>query len=72
MDGLGRKDKNGKGIYEGDILDDQENDALWVVSFSDRGCFCAHAPDDTLEWVLLDDYTFEVVGNIHENPDLLK
>ena len=73
MQYTGLKDRSGVEIYEGDILRDQENDALWVASFSDRGFFCAHSPNDSLDWViLLDDYTFQVVGNIHENPDLLK
>ena len=78
MQYTGLKDKNGREIYEDDILRnggfictvDYENGAFQLVAIetSDEGCWdllfdlCRHRNTDGVE----------VIGNIHENPDLLK
>ena len=67
---VGRKDNNGVEIYERDILLD-ENKLLWVVDFY-NGFFRARNPKDELDFVLLDDYDFQIIGNVYENPELLK
>ena len=77
----GLKDKNGKEIYEGDIIETHpfllypsiaEN---YIVIFCD-GKFCLSQnkkPEDTLELVHHSDtHILEVIGNIFENPELLK
>ena len=65
----GLKDKNGTEIYEGDILiyDTGEPIEYWVVKFSDGGFVgeCAGVAEPLFELTNL-----EVVGNIHENPEL--
>ena len=66
----GLKDKNGVEIYEKDKLRCQHN-YIWIVGFNSHGCFVAHDPDDEMDFVLLDDWKFEVIGNIHQNPELL-
>lgn len=67
----GLTDTNDIEIYEGDLLKDSQNDFIWEVAF-DNGSFVARNPSEHLDFVSLDDYDFEVIGNIYENPELLK
>lgn len=73
----GLKDKNGKEIYEGDFLED----SLYVAWCDKQGGFQAFLPDDycmacngDMHWheVVEDSNKYEVIGNLYENPELLK
>lgn len=73
MQFTGLKDKNGKEIYEGDIVSHSMNDytiPLSVVSFKD-GMFVFSDDEDTTELIESLDYC-EVIGNIYENPELIQ
>lgn len=67
----GLEDKNGTKIYEGDILIDDTGEPIeyWVVKFSDGGFVgeCAGVAEALFELTNL-----EVIGNIHENSELLE
>ncbi len=68
----GLKDKNGKEIYEGDILS-RESFTPWVVTF-EKGSFCI--ANITFQCRLFSCFDVdvtdrEIIGNIHENPELM-
>lgn len=76
----GLKDKNGKLVFEGDVvreygvwhpidLDDQEIDYLFVIKWCDCDYMSGFIfPKDRYG----KETTFEVIGNVHENKELLK
>ena len=80
MQSTGLTDKNGKEIFEGDILCDegieQENDFVYAtVSYREGMWVCDQITSDDCGYggalnEFSDDYS--VIGNIYENPELLE
>lgn len=86
MQSTGLLDRNGKEIFEGDILESYlykpERIRLAVVKFGEghfdsgfykyQGFHLVSADEEQYEqgWMLTDD-DFEIIGNIYENPELL-
>ncbi len=71
----GLKDKNGKEIYEGDIMiypDEPKPRNIYQIIF-DGGCFVANCRVGSyfkyMREFILD--TIEIIGNIYENKELL-
>ena len=77
----GLTDKNGKKIFEGDIVSTDITRPYLIVEFRD-GCFMFNCNDggkdyyDIMLPILNEPQTQylygEVIGNIHDNPELLK
>ena len=74
MQYTGLKDKNGKEIYEGDIvkikdLCDNDVDAfVGYVSYDNASFYINQQGVSHYRWI---DYVVEIIGNIYENPELL-
>lgn len=82
----GLYDKNGKRIFEGDIVSQNRNgfETLYVTIFTDKdvgSCGCCYPSFDGIGFVfesvkgtranVFDMYPLEVVGNIHDNKEML-
>ena len=80
MQCTGLKDKNGKLIYEGDIVRDKHSEAVAIIEWlSYAYSLMAHIrrmddylPLEDICFACEASTPFEVIGNIYENPDLLE
>lgn len=69
MQYTGLKDKNGKEIYEGDVVKiDGDKKYIGEIKWNVLGFVCDYGIDGIKNH--LPDYV-EIIGNIYENPELL-
>lgn len=69
----GLYDANGKEIYEGDILRMScRKDDLGIVKWENEAAAFTIREKGKLRWWYLINRHYELVGNIHDNPELLK
>ena len=73
----GLTDKNGKKIFEGDIVNDEQSGYNYFIKwFPEYACFSLANKNGNMEFgcdefeIFLNDLI--VIGNIHDNPELLK
>ncbi|MFC8686347.1 YopX family protein [Brevibacillus porteri] len=77
MQSTGCKDKNGKEIYEGDIVRMTYDDEFLETTVRYDGCaLCVDVPNgydyDYTAFGWTDEDEIEVIGNVFENPELVE
>ena len=68
-------DKNGKKVFEGDIIRNTDDNNIAVVSwYEEHAAFMLYIKKQNKIYFLYDNNfkLIEVIGNIHDNPELLK
>ncbi len=73
MQFTGLKDKNGKEIYENDIVKEiniSDGKHIREIVF-EQGCFWTKGQDKRVSEAFVP-LSLEVIGNVYENPELLK
>lgn len=72
----GLMDKNGKRIFEGDIVQFRTRvdtfKPLYVRWYKGAAQFVVSKRDGVRSYPMDDAWTYEVIGNIHDNPELLE
>lgn len=69
---IGLLDRNGKEVYEGDILGcPEDNHFLHETVFFEEGCFMVKDDYTTTPMCAVDSQYRTVIGNIHDNPSLI-
>jgi uncharacterized phage protein (TIGR01671 family) len=85
MQYTGLKDKNGKEIYEGDIVEFNDFDSLRTGGYTEDNILQGDVSFSCGAWIvkterghydlytaIVNDEEIEVIGNIYENPELLE
>lgn len=68
----GLKDKNGKMIWENDIVKINNSKANTLITFRDFEIICTIPNEKYYKHRLEYDTEYEVIGNIFDNPELLE
>lgn len=77
----GMKDKNGKLIWENDIVKDKNSNFYIAIWWNDYYQYCWVCIKSIIEifvgrkrdlWVIAENFKIEVIGNIFDNPELLE
>ncbi len=71
----GLTDKNGKMIFEGDIIRNIDNGDIGVIRwYIEHGAFVIRRiSDNQIFWLFDNNFSkIEIIGNIHDNPELLE
>jgi len=72
MQYTGLKDKNGKEIYEGDTIQAEGGNPNTVLWWEEKGLWGVDEKDTYYDYLFEHYKEHEIIGNIYENPELIK
>ena len=66
----GLTDRNGKKIFEGDIVSTPKYNGVVVYG---TGCYCIkHGNNSPAIDIVMNDFDVYIIGNVHDSPELLE